>query len=63
MTALGRGQATAPVRTDQQQATLDRVSLSVAIATANGGIPGYSDERRLTTEEDDLLTAYTRMGA
>ena len=40
------------------------MSLSVATATANGGIPGYFDERQLNTEEDNLLTAYTtRMGA
>ena len=35
----------------------------MATTTANGGIPGYSDERQLTTEEDDLLKAFARMGA
>ena len=62
LTALRGGQATAPTRIDQQQAAADRLSLSVANATANRGIPGYAGERTLTPEEDDLLTAYTRMG-
>ena len=63
LTALGQGQPVAPTRTTQQQVALERVSLSVTTVTANGGIPGYCDERQLTAKEDDLLMAYTRMGA
>ena len=47
LTALGRGQATTPAS--------DRVRLSVDTATANGGIPGYTGEKTLTTEEEDLF--------
>ena len=59
--ALGRGPTTPT--TDQRQTTADRLGLSVANATANGGIAGYDNERALTPEEEGLLTVYTSMGA
>ena len=61
LTALGRGPATPA--TDQRQSTTDKLSLSIANATANGDFPGYANERTLTPEEEDLLTVYTSMGA
>ena len=63
LAALDQGQQVSPARTSQQQTGLDLVALSVTTATANGGTPGYCDKRQLTAEEDDLLTAYTRMGS
>ena len=54
LTALGRGPATPATATDPRQSTADRLSLSIANATANGGIPGYAGERTLTPEEEDL---------